>query len=288
MSDIIYNEFVDDLNYIDNYFEEVNTNYIESVETIILEGGPYVRQRLQYLNEQAEEKEKKGLAAVIQKFVDFIKKLTDKIKEIFMSEKAKKLKSQIEDDKKMKQMKVSVTDPKAFDKYIALRNQAADRVIAKLKRAGNKVTKKELDDMIDDEFRKIDAKRTAIIGGAVLIPIGFLVAAGIMIANPFTYKYKKYEKECKELLDKYEKSGSKQDLIKLHKATDRKNENMTMLAMTAGGAAIIAPGYMTPLISKILNHVSATAKLEFDYRWNVNKIITRAVSSKNSDIVSDD
>lgn len=288
MSDIIYNEFVDDLNYIDNYFEEVNTNYIESVETIILEGGPYVRQRLQYLNEQAEEKEKKGLAAVIQKFVDFIKKLTDKIKEIFMSEKAKKLKSQIEDDKKMKQMKVSVTDPKAFDKYIALRNQAADRVIAKLKRAGNKVTKKELDDMIDDEFRKIDAKRTAIIGGAVLIPIGILAAAGIMIANPFTYKYSKYEKECTELLDKYEKSGSKHDLIKLHKATDKKNENLAMLTMTAGGAALLTPAAMTPLIAKVLNHVSATAKLEFDYRWNVNKIITRAVSSKNSDIVSDD
>lgn len=158
-SDDCYTEFVSNCDEVDTYLAECEANYQEAATQIVLDGGSNIRQRLQYLNEQADEKESKGIKAIIEKFKQFVDNVIAKIKEFFTKNKVKEAAKIVGSDPELGKTKIDMPDPKAFEKYIKLRNKAVDNVINKLHKKRMRVTAEEFDDMVETEFAKVEKIR---------------------------------------------------------------------------------------------------------------------------------
>lgn len=165
-----YTEFVSSCDEVDTYLAECEANYQEAATQIVLDGGSNIRQKLQYLNEQADEKESKGIKAIIEKFKQFVDNVITKIKEFFTKNKVKEAAKIVESNPELGKTKIDMPDPKAFEKYIKLRNKAVDNVIKKLHNKRMRVTAEEFDDMVETEFAKVEKIRRTLlsVGAGVL------------------------------------------------------------------------------------------------------------------------
>ena len=319
MFDMIFNEFQSSLDDICEYFNECDTNYVECAETIILEGGPYVRQRLQYLNEQADEKEEKGINLIIQKFKEFIAKLAQKIRDLFTSMKFNIIEKTVNSDKKLQNLKCTIPNPKAFEKFIAMRRKASDNVVKKLKKRKMAVTKAEFDDMVDEEFKKLDKMRTNLIRNTISISAGVLVgwishrirsnelkkieeqadaemesirtqarSGMINLANYATYARATnnedlYNQAKREAIDLKRQYDTKESIYKNNKKV-RKLSHAMDVAIDGGNVT----GVLNYIISRLTRGHSITANIEANYIEQACKILSNEVlkSKGNKNIVN--
>lgn len=201
MHSTYYHEFGDFCNSVIQYSEDCAYNYNECVNIIISDAADLdFEERLQYLNEQAEEKNDKGFFAIVQKFSEFIQKIVAKIKEAFNNLRIATATKVINEDEELRKLRVTAPDPKKFDRFIKMRYKATDNVIKRLKRKKMCVTKNEFDDMIDQEFGKLYASRTSIIGGAIAMGITAVLTYATYIVSKKVIQVHadQYDKACEK------------------------------------------------------------------------------------------
>lgn len=316
MYDIDLWEFEAFCNDVVEYSQECEYNYNECVNTIMESNDLYCEEKLAYLNEQAEEKQEKGIVAIVRKFTEFIQKILDKIKDAFDKCRIGAATKVINADDKLKQLRVTAPDPKKFDRFIQMRYRATDNVIKKLRRKKMCVTKAEFDAMIDQEFSKINSRKSAIVGGAITLGLTALStwAWNVLSKKMIETTSKQYKEEVEELYNNsvkvaydYEEKLTKTNTLDEHKKVredydnfkkqlgyaagnlkQRRDSELTKMAEAKkkGTGRIISGGLMSAgaISTILLRHVAETASYQEQYLSAAFKIINKASLSKANSV----